>query len=73
MDDPGEQLKWFEKLLKQIEEDGGAAMVLAHIPPGKVDCMHPWSIRLRALQDRFQNVIRFSIHGHSHEENYNIV
>ena len=56
-----------------LEAQNSSAMIVAHIPPGGKDCAYEWSIRLRALQDRFQHVIRFSIHGHSHFENYSIV
>ena len=56
-----------------MEKLGHFGMLVGHVPPGENDCMYQWAIRLRALQDRYQNVIRFSIHGHSHLENYNLV
>ena len=56
-----------------MEKLGHFGMLVGHVPPGEDDCMYQWAIRLRALQDRYQNVIRFSIHGHSHLENYNLV
>ena len=57
--DPGNQLKWLQNLLEELERDGEVAIILAHIPPSKKDCFYQWSIRYRALMDRFQNVVRF--------------
>ena len=36
------------------------------------DCQHQFGTRYRALMERFQNVVRFGIVGHTHREDYNI-
>jgi hypothetical protein len=30
--------------------------------------MHGWSVRFKALADRFQHIIRFGMYGHDHDE-----
>jgi hypothetical protein len=30
--------------------------------------MHGWSIRFKALFERYQHIIRFSLYGHDHNE-----
>mmetsp|Transcript_14418 Transcript_14418/g.24589 ORF Transcript_14418/g.24589 Transcript_14418/m.24589 type:complete len:204 (-) Transcript_14418:653-1264(-) len=68
--DPGEQLEWLEAKLREMEAGGEAAIILAHIPMAKSDFVTEWSLRFRALMERYQHVIRFVMHGHTHEENY---
>jgi len=62
--DPGNELAWLEEELASIEEAGGVAILMAHIPP--TDCLHEWGARFRALMDRYQHVVRFSTFGHTH-------
>jgi hypothetical protein len=50
----------------------GNAIVIAHIPPGD-DCIHAWGERFRSLMDRYQNVVKFGLFGHTHTESFSIV
>ena len=54
----------------QIEANNGIALMLAHYTPS--DCLHQWGIRYRTLMERFQNVVRFGLAGHTHEETYQL-
>lgn len=67
------QLKWLEDTLRQMEKDGEIAIVISHHPPGDNSCLYQWSIRYRALMDRFQHIVRFSFHGHVHLELHNSI
>ena len=66
--DPGDQLAWLESELIGLEEIGGQAILIAHIPPIYYECVHGFSIRFKALVERYQHVIRFGLYGHEHEE-----
>jgi hypothetical protein len=55
-----------------MEEEGENGIIFSHIPPNALyadSCLSDWTIRFRALMDRFQHVIRFSMFGHTHKEN----
>lgn len=71
--DPGNELAWLEEELTKMESEGKNAIILAHVPPGSEDCLYQWAIRYNALMDRFQHVVRFSIHGHKHIEKHSTV
>jgi hypothetical protein len=66
--DPGDQLEWLEKQLADLESISGTAILIGHIPPLYYECMHGWSIRFKALFERYQHIIRFSLYGHDHNE-----
>lgn len=42
--------------------------MIGHYTPNS--CQHEWGVRYRALVERFQNVLRMGIVGHSHKESY---
>ena len=67
LNDPGKQLEWLEKELKEIEQNNEVAYIIGHIHPART--LHDWSIRYKALTERFQHVIRFQGFGHDHSEN----
>lgn len=67
-DDPGHLLQWLEGELKDIQENGGYAIIIGHIPP--VECLHQFGARYHALLDRYQNIIRFSSFAHDHTEDF---
>ena len=71
--DPGDVLQWLNETLHEFERKGEIALFISHIPPGGHACLYQWSIRYKAITDRFQHLIRFSIFGHVHEEIYNTV
>ena len=72
-DDPGGVLAWLKETFEEIERRGEYAIVISHIPTGEHSCLYNWAIRYRAIADRFQHLIRFSIYGHVHFEQHNIV
>jgi len=44
-DDPGDQLKWLEQTLYEMEANGEVAILLGHVPPGSNSCLEQWSKR----------------------------
>ena len=62
--DPGGMFAWLENELLDIEAAGGIAVLIAHYTPNQ--CQHQFGTRYRALMERFQNIVRFSMHGHTH-------
>lgn len=68
--DPGHQFAWLEQTLLDVEAAGGLAIMLGHYTPS--DCQHQFGVRYRTLMERFQNVVRFGITGHTHKEDYQI-
>ena len=71
--DPGQEFEWLENLLRKMEKDGEVAILIGHHPPGNFDCTYPFAARLRALYDRFQHIIRLSLFGHTHYEEFEVV
>eukprot|EP00345_Euplotes_harpa_P011349 CAMPEP_0168351852 /NCGR_PEP_ID=MMETSP0213-20121227/22163_1 /TAXON_ID=151035 /ORGANISM="Euplotes harpa, Strain FSP1.4" /LENGTH=514 /DNA_ID=CAMNT_0008362873 /DNA_START=374 /DNA_END=1918 /DNA_ORIENTATION=+ len=71
LNDPGNQLKWLEEQLREIESTDEIAIIIGHIPPDVA--LTEWSIRYKALVERFQHVIRFQGFGHVHQEEFNVV
>ena len=68
--DPGNQFAWLEQQLAEIEAEGGLAIMIGHYTP--YTCQHEWGTRYRALMERFQNVVRFGLVGHTHLETYQL-
>ena len=68
MSDPGNQLEWLEKTLREMQENGEVAILIGHHPPGGSDCLSEWAKRLGALMERYQDVVRVSFFGHFHKE-----
>lgn len=50
----------------------GSAVILAHIPTNN-GCLHAWGARFRALMERYQHIVRFSLSGHTHSESFSII
>jgi len=72
-DDPGDQLKWLEQTLYEMEANGETGILLGHVPPGSNSCLEQWAKRYQALLDRYQNVIRLQMFGHVHKEIHNTI
>lgn len=70
-EDPGHMFAWLEQELLEIEAQGGLAFLIAHYTPQQ--CQHQFGTRYRALMERFQNVVRFTMHGHTHTTYYEVV
>jgi sphingomyelin phosphodiesterase len=71
-DDPGEVLNWLNATLAEYEAKGEIAMLMAHHPPGDADCLYQWAYRFRAILDRYQHIVRWSVYGHVHHEVMNV-
>ena len=71
-DDPGDVLKWLNETLAEFEAKGEIAMLMAHHPPGDADCLYQWAYRFRAILDRYQHIVRWSVYGHVHLEIMNV-
>jgi hypothetical protein len=54
-----------------LEAFNGQAIIVTHIP--YYECIHPYGVRLRAILERYQNVIRFSLSGHTHNEEFEVI
>jgi len=54
-----------------MEIDGEIGIIMSHIPPGD-QCLYEWTIRYKALIERYQHIIRFGMHGHVHREFYGV-
>jgi len=67
MEDPNKQLKFIEDNLRELESKGWHAVLLGHIPN---ECSHQYTERFRALLNRYQNTVRFSMFGHTHSDIY---
>ena len=52
--------------LAQIEKDGDIVYLISHIPP--TFCLYQYGHRYRAIMERYQHIIRFSVYGHTHSE-----
>lgn len=70
--DPGQEFSWLENLLRQMEKDGEIGILIGHIPPGNLDCTQEFAMRMRALHDRFQHIIRLNLFGHTHYEEFEV-
>jgi len=69
--DPGNMLNWLDKQLLALEEVGGQAIIISHVP--NIDeCLRTYGRRYHALIDRYQNVIRWQLSGHIHQEQWQV-
>lgn len=66
-EDKGNQLEWFVQELTEIEEQGGYAIIMAHVP-NLDECTKQYARRYHAIVDRFQHIIRFGMFSHTHHE-----
>ena len=67
--DGGDELKWLESLLTEMEQKGEIGILIGHIPSGN-DCLYEWSARLNALMERYQHILRTQLYGHVHTEEF---
>jgi len=66
--DPMHELEWLRNELYDSESKNQGVLIMAHIPPGDFNCDFEWSVRYRALVDRFTNIIRGQFFGHTHND-----
>lgn len=67
-EDPGHMFSWLEHELLSVEAAEGLAIMVGHYTPA--NCQHQFGTRYRALMERFQNVVRFGLAGHIHNESF---
>lgn len=72
LNDPADHLLWIEQQLILAEQNNEKVYILAHVQPGGEDCLYEWSVRYRALVERYQHVILVHFVGHEHEEFFNV-
>eukprot|EP00344_Euplotes_crassus_P003509 CAMPEP_0197000176 /NCGR_PEP_ID=MMETSP1380-20130617/5180_1 /TAXON_ID=5936 /ORGANISM="Euplotes crassus, Strain CT5" /LENGTH=434 /DNA_ID=CAMNT_0042417371 /DNA_START=534 /DNA_END=1838 /DNA_ORIENTATION=+ len=72
LNDPGDMLAWVEEEFKKLEQSGEKAFVIGHVKPGEDACLYEWSMRYRALAERYQHVIVANLFGHTHTEDINL-
>lgn len=61
--DPHGQLQWLVDTLAEAEKNGEAVHILSHVPPGSLECWHPWSSEFNRIVRRyllFHLIILFS-------------
>ena len=46
--------------------------ILAHIPPGNLDCWHIFSREFNKIINRFESTVAAQFYGHTHKEEYKI-
>lgn len=68
LNDPNQHIKWLETELKAAEKNGEKVIMMGHIPNNDEDCLNDFSIRFKALAERYQHVIRGLYYGHTHQE-----
>lgn len=71
--DPGNQIEWMEKVLREAEKNGEYVFIAGHIPPGDSTFLSECSKRYNALIDRFSNIIRGQFFGHSHYDEFRVI
>ena len=64
-------LDWLEKELQALEDIGGVAILLAHVP-NLDECNRQFGLRYHAIMDRYQATIRWSMYGHEHQEQFQV-
>lgn len=69
--DPGDQLEWLINELDSLEKINGKALIISHIP-NLEDCEPGWGLRYHAILERYQHVVRLSMYGHTHSEQFQI-
>ena len=72
LSDPGDQMAWLESELRKAEMEGEKIITIGHIPPSDEDCLNEWSTRFRTLHERFQHVMRTTLWGHTHQEEFTV-
>lgn len=72
MSDPQDHIQWIENELIKAEKANEKVMIMGHIPNNDEDCLNDYSIRFKALAERYQHVIRGFYYGHTHMEEMGI-
>ncbi|GJQ73032.1 hypothetical protein Trydic_g1666 [Trypoxylus dichotomus] len=70
--DPHGQLQWLVDTLAEAEKNGEVVHLLAHVPPGSLECWHPWDNEFVRIVNRFSHVIKAQFNGHTHTDEIRI-
>jgi sphingomyelin phosphodiesterase len=68
--DPLGELDFLESTFAYCEQHGEVAYILGHIPIGDVFVLGEWSVRFRALINRYTNIVRGQFYGHTHYDEF---
>jgi len=56
-----------------MEKNNEKAFIIGHVIPGTSGCSNEWSVRYRALMERYQHLIITHLFGHEHVEDYTVI
>jgi len=68
-EDPGNMLHWLEDELAHVEETGGNAIIISHVP-NLEECVRQYGRRYHAILDKYNHVIRWTVSSHIHQEHW---
>jgi len=71
--DPLNHLAWLKQQLYDAESKNQTVWLTGHIPPGSYSCYKPWTVRYKALVDRFTHIIRGGFFGHHHTDEFEVI
>lgn len=66
--DPFDQLKWLVSELQKAEQNGEYVHILAHVPPGDLQCHKTWLHQYNRIVRRFSKTIKAQFNGHTHND-----
>lgn len=69
--DPLGQIDFLINELQYLEKNNGLAIIVGHITPDD-GCNHEFSVRLKAIFERYQNIIRMNMYAHSHTDSFKL-
>lgn len=55
--DPANMLKWFVEELQASEDKGEKVHVIAHVPPGYIDCLKIWAQNYYKIISRLVRIV----------------
>jgi sphingomyelin phosphodiesterase len=67
--DPQDDFAWLMSTLQFAEDHNENVIILGHIAPTIFDTERNWNILYNALIDRYTNIIKLQLFGHSHADN----
>ncbi len=73
MTDPMGELRWLEETLRGCEIRGEHALIIGHFAPYTPSGAIEWNQRYLVLVDRYANIIRGQLFGHTHRDSFEII
>jgi hypothetical protein len=71
LSDPMGQFDFLLKELDDLEKQNGLAILMYHITPDD-GCNHEFAVRMRAVLERYQHIIRLNMLGHTHLDYFKV-